>query len=362
MTVGTAEASSDASTGASSSGSSPLGCALEVDAGSRHACARTSTGRVWCWGDTTDGVSQSATLNMVGNDAEDALTVDGHACYRVAEGDGFGVRCWGSNAAAAIDGSGDASVFPPRALSDVNLSAAIEHVAVTATSTCVAETQEVYCRGTIAGSVAADQALPDGRRVVEVATGRQHVCVRDDAGAVWCAGDNALGQLGRGGSPEGFVQVELPEPVQHVVAERESNCAVTADGIWCWGRNSNGQIAPGGQPSEAPSRADVDGNPTFARVAMGPQTTCALDSEGALYCWGGSLCDGLTFAGYQAVQNLDTASLSPTALAVGRDFVCVTSADRRTLCAGNDELGQLGGGATARTCVTALEEVMLSCE
>lgn len=288
--------------------------------------------------------------------------MDDHACYRATSTDGFAVHCWGSNAGLAIDESDDTTVFPPRALADVNLSADVEHLAVASTSTCVAEDGEVFCRGTITANVPVDQALPQGRRAAQVATGRQHVCALDEAGAVWCAGNNALGQLGREGAPEGFVQVELPEPVERVVAERESTCALTADGVWCWGRNSNGQVRPSGQASELPTKADLGDPASVSHLAMGLQTTCAITSDFSLICWGGSLCDALTFSGYQRVENLDLAAVEPSALAVGRDFVCVVSGDGRVLCAGNDELGQLGGGPSAQACVTSLQEVAVNCD
>ncbi len=93
--------------------------------------------------------------------------------------------------------------------------------------------------------------------VAQVVGGESHYCARTTAGAVWCWGDNASGQLGDGTTVARNVPVRverLPEAVS-VVAGASFNCALVRDGrVLCWGDNAWGQL--GGENRREDERTD----------------------------------------------------------------------------------------------------------
>lgn len=92
-------------------------------------------------------------------------------------------------------------------------------------------------------------------------------------------------------------------------------------------------------------------------VSLGPQHTCALASNGTVWCWGaddvGQLGDYGQFAAYapRPVSGVETA----LALAVGGDFACVILPTTGVRCWGKNDRGQGGHGVeqpfTSPSCV-----------
>jgi hypothetical protein len=65
-------------------------------------------------------------------------------------------------------------------------------------------------------------------------------------------------------------------------------CVVAVAGdVWCWGRNYYGELGIGvvdGQKYDTPQRVTTAGN--FVAVEPSYNSTCALDSDGVIHCWG----------------------------------------------------------------------------
>jgi alpha-tubulin suppressor-like RCC1 family protein len=71
-----------------------------------------------------------------------------------------------------------------------------------------------------------------------------------------------------------------------VAAGTTHSCAIDTDGkLWCWGRNCVGQLRDGSRSHEDPSL--IESELTWKQVAVGGGKTCAIDSLDDLYCWGG---------------------------------------------------------------------------
>lgn len=136
-------------------------------------------------------------------------------------------------------------------------------------------------------------------------------------------------------------------------AGREHTCAIDADGaLYCWGNNDYGQLGTGDSqrlPRSEPTRVS-----TFAggwtAVAAGRHHTCAIRG-GELYCWGDNAAGqlGLVDEGGAPVPS----ALAPRrvgaeadwdAVAVGYLHTCALLGGRRH-CWGDDRVGQLGDGA-----------------
>ena len=84
--------------------------------------------------------------------------------------------------------------------------------------------------------------------VVAVTTGAYHSCALTSQGAVWCWGQNDVGQLGNAGG-ETHVPTAigaLAGGVKSITAGAYHTCAVMMSGeLWCWGKNDRGQLRPG---------------------------------------------------------------------------------------------------------------------
>jgi len=140
-------------------------------------------------------------------------------------------------------------------------------------------------------------------------TGGEHVCGLLADGTVRCWGRDtraraepspdggtpeADGALGRG-RPVSALEGATPAPVvglqdvtQISVGSNLGTCALTSDGsVYCWGRNEFGQLGrPPSEPS-LPIPTRVEGLPPISKVALGATTGCAIaKADGALYCWG----------------------------------------------------------------------------
>ncbi len=71
-------------------------------------------------------------------------------------------------------------------------------------------------------------------------------------------------------------------------------CALRTDGsVWCWGENASGQLGDGTTSAHnAPTRVmGVDG---VVEVRVSASRTCARRGDGTVWCWGRALEDGMT--------------------------------------------------------------------
>ena len=290
-----------------------------------HTCAVDRNGAVWCWGTgpflrqadagsvTTEGTPVQLDLPPATKVAVGYTT----ACATV-EG---GVHCWGSNAdaqlsplpAASEDRGLPRSVpIPPGApvramavgratfvlredgtlvtwganpplgrISPLFPDPYPDHVEISGfamvdlahDNACATAGGIGYCWGapSVPGKGSAiDRALPEPvvtpEPIVDIATTQTHViqdlglkrsrwCASSVSGAVYCWGLNESGQAGDGTQNYAFdaVQVEgLPEPAAQVKTTPNTTCALLTNGkVYCWGSNHNGQLGNGQSPGRS---------------------------------------------------------------------------------------------------------------
>lgn len=198
-----------------------------------------------------------------------------------------------------------------------------------------------------------------GRPAASVAVGDRHACVTTDSGEVDCWGRNFHGQLGDGTTEDS----EAPTRASGALIGRTAtsaaaggfhSCALTTDGdIWCWGRNTAGQLGDGTTTNSSTpvqvSRPAPD--VAFTSVTAGFQHTCATASDGKAYCWGrndhGQLGDGATLSASTPVAvawPADAPAL--TSVSAGKWHTCGVAGDGRAWCWGRNDAGQLGNGTT----------------
>lgn len=191
-----------------------------------------------------------------------------------------------------------------------------------------------------------------------VACGGLHTCALDTAGHIWCFGANPAGQLGLGAEVTG----DQPTPQQvpgdtvwtDLTARTRHTCAIASDGsLWCWGDDSDGQLGLGDVGIDRHEPTEVAPGTTWRAVRAGALHTCAIDDAGALWCWGANDTGQLGLGDSEP-------RLVPTRVGDGTDWLdanggfshtCALRGAFALWCWGDAMHGELGLGDTTRRLV-----------
>ncbi|HPF30890.1 MAG TPA: chromosome condensation regulator RCC1, partial [Candidatus Saccharibacteria bacterium] len=116
----------------------------------------------------------------------------------------------------------------------------------------------------------------------------------------YCWGSNSDGQLGNNSTTDSLVPVAVTtagtpmtgKTIQAISAGYHHTCALdTAGAVYCWGYNNYGQLGNNSSTDSLVPVAvttvgtDMSGK-TIQAISVGDSHTCALDTAGAVYCWG----------------------------------------------------------------------------
>jgi alpha-tubulin suppressor-like RCC1 family protein len=179
--------------------------------------------------------------------------------------------------------------------------------------------------------------------------------------SVYCWGHNGFGQLGNGqyigGSTsllesESSIDSKVPVRVYRgagamankqmvkVFAAQYHSCALSSDGLmFCWGHNAQGQLGTG-DTTDSPVPVQVAGalvGKTITDIGGTGNVTCAI-SEGKIYCWGRNTSGqvGLGYANTTLVTSPTLVSATDTATTLPTTYTAtaLTSGSRsNTTCA-----------------------------
>ncbi|MCR9160841.1 MAG: hypothetical protein ACE37F_03595 [Nannocystaceae bacterium] len=183
---------------------------------------------------------------------------------------------------------------------------------------------------------------------LEVFAGDEHSCARRRDETVWCWGHgSALGDGTEVGVSSQPVMVAGPatwRALPRGTAARHT-CAIDTEGeVWCWGQTSGGALGPAAETeSEEPVAVSLRGE--ALRVSVGADTSCAVLEDASVWCWGRNR-DGMlglplrTERSFEPVQ--PHPGLEAVDVRVGVAAICVTDESGRATCWGNNELGEVG--------------------
>lgn len=352
-----------------------LGSTLAAD--SQHTCALDLTGQAWCWGRASYGklghgeaiLAELPTPQKVRQGALRFVSIAAglhHTCAIDLEGD---AHCWGNAGLGRLgDGTSDAVdvTFPIPVIGGHKF----VQLAAGRRFTCgLTAGNEAYCWGanhanysTIGDGTHENRSEPTlvagGHEFASIAAGKYHACGITTTGDAWCWGSGAYGKLGTGSTDH----VLVPTPVQgghkfvKIDGGNAHTCALTTEGeAWCWGSGANhklGGLTDGPEPEpvvgENPEPVRVATDRRFVEIVTGQYHTCALDTEGKAWCWGGNN-RGRVGTGSTSSINVST----PQEVVGGHRFVDLVAGLEHTCgktslgavhCWGRGGWGQLGNG------------------
>lgn len=301
------------------------GPALEAErrglaSGQFHSCALTDEGKAWCWGSGFSGQlgsgtfgSASVPVQVLGDHDFIALALGSfHSCGLESNG---ATWCWGSNSAGALG------------------------------------------TGTAGGSQNAPVPVTGAPPFVQIEAGQYFTCGRTEAGAVHCWGRGEAGQLGDGSTSfiaPAPVQVSGGLAFSTFDAGAEHACGLTADGeAWCWGGNLWGQLGDGSFSTAYPfmgstTPVKVGGDHGFESISAGTHHTCAIASGGSSWCWGADF-DGQAGTGATAERQLSPVAVSGAHtfrfVEAASSHTCAIDLDGAGWCWGSNTFGQTGTGS-----------------
>jgi alpha-tubulin suppressor-like RCC1 family protein/phosphodiesterase/alkaline phosphatase D-like protein len=241
----------------------PAGVTLtDVQSGSSVGCATTSTQQLWCWGDahylgdgSTDPVRIPVHIPMPDN--APITTFDVGVLGVCAVTSAANMYCWGSNREGEL-GLGYAQQHP--------YSYSWTPVFITP---------------------------PAGETWAKPAFGLERICAITTSGSGYCSGRNFEGSFGDGTTSNShrFSKMQIPndERITSIATGWYHTCVLTeTDKMLCVGRGNFGELGTGTTLGGRTWRAPLVPNDVrFTSFAAGVAGTCALDSTGRVWCWGG---------------------------------------------------------------------------
>jgi alpha-tubulin suppressor-like RCC1 family protein len=198
---------------------------------------------------------------------------------------------------------------------------------------------------------------------IQADAGDFQACAIDTGHALWCWGNNVLGQLGVASTDE---QISVPMRVgtandwtkvtvggwggafPELDLRLANACGIRAGKLSCWGTNLYGQI---GNTNSAPigTLVQVGTASDWTDVSAGAFSTCGTRARGALYCWGtnldGEIGDGTNTTQLTPTREATNSTWKQVALGLGAQ-VCAIRVDGALFCWGNNDTGEVGDGTT----------------
>jgi alpha-tubulin suppressor-like RCC1 family protein len=272
-----------------------------------------------------------------------------------ASGQGGMSGAGGQGGTAGTGGQGGAACAPPTLDCDKDAANGCEVDPTGDPANCGA------CGAACGAGIPCDQGVCNG--IVEVVAGNDHACLRTVAGEVHCWGMSDWGQIGIGeyvaltgqsaGAAFAPTRVGGLPPVAQLSAASQHTCALGTDGsVWCWGRGDAGQLGLGAPTmcgplgcATAPVQVPSLPGPASAIAAAGAHS-CAIVSS-AVWCWGDNSNGQLGIMGSGTFPPGVVPSLPPVSHVVAAGTTtCAWSDGAAANCWGGNQYGQLGTGSS----------------
>jgi alpha-tubulin suppressor-like RCC1 family protein len=343
-------------------GSGSASGALQIRAGAVHTCAACGDGSLWCWGGNMFGQTGGSGQFQCGpNQTCDPSPVQvtlpgplkellaGHdsSCVQIDVSGTTKLYCMGNNT------NGQFGISQPQVSSTLVSTEIVGSTGYAGGSlhACEIVGARVECQGGnmlgqlgIGNTSNQPQVTPMTTQPIVTATllaaGDTHTCAADANGSPSCWGDNTYGAVD--GTPATTPvssprQVASLPPALELAAGAGHTCARATDGVYCWGRNQFGEV--GQTPPSQTAGLTFLTIAGVKHIAAGGTQSCALTTDGIVYCWGSP--DGMTAMATPTQIQLPMAA---TAFTVGASHACAILMDASVWCWGADSFGEIGDG------------------
>ena len=259
----------------------PTGTAAPADvlftqatAGRNHTAALDATGRIWTWGDNSDGQLGRGTVG--GDDSTPGLAATGDTRFtQINAGDDHTI---------ALDTTGHVWTWGNDTYGQLG-----RGTAGSATGTPVIRPMP--------------EGTPPGLVYTQIQAGGNHSLAIANNGTLYAWGDDTYGQLGDNktgtttatpspvrtptGAPPSFTWLYLAAGKDHTLAIATDTTANTT-AVYAFGSGRHGQIGKfgAGADNPLPTKTDLPNGADILRVSAGGQTSQAIISTGTLFTWG----------------------------------------------------------------------------
>jgi alpha-tubulin suppressor-like RCC1 family protein len=366
-----------------------------IAAGNAHACM-IRDGKAYCWGANGNGqLGNGSIINstvpvpvytggvLAGKTLTQIVAGFSHTCALDLSGAAY---CWGLNGSGQLGNNSVTQSLVPVAVttSGVLSGKTLTQIAAGNSHTCALDSSgAAYCwgangNGQLGNNATARSLVPvavitsgvlSGTTLTQITAGSAHTCALDASGAAYCWGANGNGQLGNSSTTQSLVPVAvttsgvLSGTTLTQISSDENGmytCALDSNGAaYCWGAASFGQLGNGGVssvpgvPVAVVTSGPLSGK-TLTQIATGSGSTCAVASTGTAYCWGqgvnGELGNGSATNSNVPVTVATSGVLAGktlTQVSLGTNFACALDASGAAYCWGLNTSGQVGNPATA---------------
>lgn len=271
-----------------------LGWSVLPQGGNNHLCAIRADGGLWCWGSGVYGRLGVGSLSSFGlpqpvggtTTFRDVAPGDLHTCAVTSAGH---LQCWGYNNAGTL---GSPSVSQTWVPIEVGTDTTWSDVGSGYWGSCATRTDgTLWCWGSGTGTAPTRIGTASDWRSVEAQ--RTQTCAITTSGALHCGSFTSLTRVGLDSD---WAKVSISGAIH--------TCGVRTSGsLWCFGANDEGQLGDGTSVGRTlPTRVGTGVDWADVAAGGGPSSghTCAIRTDGTLWCWGddrsGQLGLGLAFA------------------------------------------------------------------
>jgi len=305
--------------------------------GRTHMCLVLPDEGLECWGNGSEGLLGYGYQTIIGDDEAPSAVGDSLGGARVlGVGAGAGYTCVLRQDRAVL-------CFGGNALGQLGLGSDVVSVGAEGLPT-----RTVALNGTVR----------------ELRGSDSHVCALLTDGRVQCWGSGRFGKLGYGAEydvfdPQHAGEVDVGHSVRTIQLGPNTSCAIGDFGsLKCWGYNEGGELGYGMTGNvgddEAPSELpDIDAGMVVREVAIGTNTICAREDDGAVKCWGSGILGYADYLGTvgddETPADIGFLSLPSKAVQLAANFdasyALLDNGD--VMVWGTSAHGVLGLGATA---------------
>ncbi|MDP1813347.1 MAG: hypothetical protein Q8K92_02755, partial [Leadbetterella sp.] len=328
----------------------------QIEAGYAYTCALKSDSSVFCWGANSNGQLGDNTITTrltptqvlgvggVGTLADVSQIAVGNAHTCALKNDNS-VFCWGLNSYGQLgDNSTTQRLVPVQVMGvgGVGVLDSVSQIEMGYGYSCASRADSsVVCWGYNAYGQLGDNSIINKLTPIQVL----------DSDAIGYLSD--VSQISGGGF---------------------YTCALKNDGtMYCWGRNNNGQLGDNSNvdkyvPGQVLGVGAIGTLADVEQIEAGYSHACAAKTDGSLFCWGyggfGQIGDGTITNKLTPVQVLGVGAVGTlagiTQVRGGYVHTCALGTDGTVFCWGYNGMGQLGDGSTVQKTTPVQSQVSLT--